>query len=800
MEEISNNKKRNLVIIASLVLVVGLLAGTYAFFNYTKTGSSSSLSTSLVDFTFTDGNLIDVSNEFPLDENLNLEDLTAAQNAHNGSLSITGHTTLAKGVDYKIYVVHGDDINNKIRLNDSNIKFQLEPDFTSGQNGFTVKSNDYSDPTNLVFDNEGKALISTGLIKGTTQQTTVNYNYHFWIDGGSINISSTTKRETLAEGNPSLADSTTGNTTATRYMRNDNTEASTVTLFPAETNQVGKTIYTTYEFSNGYYNLKILVEAIEHKENAFDIVAKNVDTTAQINFANAASANNGEGLYILPGTESDTNPIYYYRGEVTDNNVIFGGFCWQIVRTTDTGGIKMIYNGLPDISGSGANITYNCGTTRDIQDTIRTTTSLGDSTGYYYADDYEIVSTSGNSVTYKLKSKTNPITQVAIADATAASTNIPTIVANYPYTCKQTTETATCTRLYKVDSYASGTNANVYSSLDRPIIGRSAFNSSYESVSDVGYMSNTRYPYSISNWTTNALFASDAMWVNDHYELTDASVTTPDTTHHYSCNATSADATCTSLRYVYYVNGTTKYYITLTNGDLIEDALYKMTGNGSSETKTKNASYVLNVNNSTAKTAIDNWFRTNLTSEVNASNPDYSIYLEDTVYCNDRSYKTTGSRNTYNQSGWNKGGGSLLTYLYFGTHNRYINSWYSTTNVPSMMCPNESDRFTVSNANGNGALTYPVGLLTADEIILAGVGGNNGSTTTYYLYTNDYYWSLSPYNFYSAFGFSASSSYLDDDGVSISYGLRPVVSLRPGTEFEKTGDGTPTNPYVVKYN
>ena len=235
MEEISNNKKRNLVIIASLVLVVGLLAGTYAIFNYTKTGDSNSFSTSLVDFTFTDGNLIDVSNEFPLDENLNLEDLTAAQNAHNGSLSITGHTSLANGIDYKIYVVHGDDINNKVRLNDSNIKFQLEPDFTSGQNGFTVKSNDYSDPTNLVFDNEGKALISTGLIKGTTQQTTVNYNYHFWIDGGSINISSTTKRETLAEGNPSLADSTTGNTTATRYMRNDNTEASTVTLFPAET-------------------------------------------------------------------------------------------------------------------------------------------------------------------------------------------------------------------------------------------------------------------------------------------------------------------------------------------------------------------------------------------------------------------------------------------------------------------------------------------------------------------------------------------------------------------------------------
>ena len=167
---------------------------------------------------------------------------------------------------YNIYLLHGDDITGKTRLNDENIKFQLVPNFTSGTNGFTVLSNDYANPTNLSFDNEGKALISTGLIKDTSQLTTVSYAFHMWIDGGGMNISSTTKRATLAEGNPSLADATTGNTTATRYMRNDATEASTVTLFPAKTNQIGKTIYTTYEFSNGYYNVKFLVEAVDSGE------------------------------------------------------------------------------------------------------------------------------------------------------------------------------------------------------------------------------------------------------------------------------------------------------------------------------------------------------------------------------------------------------------------------------------------------------------------------------------------------------------------------------------------------------
>ena len=534
---------------------------------------------------------------------------------------------------------------------------------------------------------------------------------------------------------------------------------------------------------------------------AIETIAQNVDTTTQINFADASSDTNGKGLYILPGTENDTNPIYYYRGAIDNNNVVFAGFCWQIVRTTETGGIKMIYNGLPDIEGTGDNITYNCGTTRDIQDTIRTTIDLVETTGYYYADDYEIVSTTGNSVTYKLKAGTNGIHQVAIANETDAATNIPTIVANYPYTCLKTTEDETCTNIYKVDSYASGTNANVYSSLDRTIIGRSAFNSQYTSVSDVGYMYNQRYPYSTSGWKTNALFGSAATWVTDHYELTDASVTTPDTTHHYSCNETTSDATCTSLRYVYYVSGTTKRYITLTNGDLIEDALYKMTGNGSDAVKQRNNSYVLNQNNSTAKVAIDNWFRTNLTDEDDASKPNYEEYLEDAIYCNDRSFKTTGSSNTYTQSGWNPNGGDLSTTLYFGTHNRYSNSYYSTTNVPSMTCPNESDRFTKDAANGNGALTYPIGLLTADEIILAGVGGNNSSTSTYYLYTNDWYWSLSPYCFYTgyAYGFNAKAN-LGDNRVPNSNGLRPVVSLRPGTEFESGGNGEATSPFVVKYS
>ena len=61
-------------------------------------------------------------------------------------------------------------------------------------------------------------------------------------------------------------------------------------------------------------------------------------------------------------------------------------------------------------------------------------------------------------------------------------------------------------------------------------------------------------------------------------------------------------------------------------------------------------------------------------------------------------------------------------------------------------------------------------------------------------------WSGSPNNFNdvgSASGFSVDSGYLSYGRVSRTvYGVRSVVSLVPGTAIT-SGDGTPTNPYIV---
>jgi len=73
-----------------------------------------------------------------------------------------------------------------------------------------------------------------------------------------------------------------------------------------------------------------------------------VTSETGIDFSVVSSDTNGKGLYILSSSKDETYPIVYYRGNISNNHIIYAGFCWQIIRTTDTGGIKVLYAGVPN--------------------------------------------------------------------------------------------------------------------------------------------------------------------------------------------------------------------------------------------------------------------------------------------------------------------------------------------------------------------------------------------------------------------------------------------------------------------
>ncbi len=95
------------------------------------------------------------------------------------------------------------------------------------------------------------------------------------------------------------------------------------------------------------YNTDTLVNKMLSDNCAYydNTKSNNVTEDTGINLDEKSSDTNGKGLYLYNKTANDTNPIYYYRGDIDNNFVLLDDNCFQIVRTTDTGGVKLIYSG-----------------------------------------------------------------------------------------------------------------------------------------------------------------------------------------------------------------------------------------------------------------------------------------------------------------------------------------------------------------------------------------------------------------------------------------------------------------------
>ena len=190
-----------------------------------------------------------------------------------------------------------------------------------------------------------------------------------------------------------------------------------------------------------------------------------------------------------------------------------------------------------------------------------------------------------------------------------------------------------------------------------------------------------------------------------------------------------------------------------------------------------------NTNNSTIKTYIDNWYKTNILGTANEE------YLADNIFCNDRSL-----------AGNNTGTGAGTSTSYYRWYNGpWESESYSKYNNKMMLtCPQQNDAFTVSDTSkGNGALTYPVGLLSTDEIALA--GGWNEENSGYYLYSGQVWWASSPDFFYGNIAFVRrvlSNGYANSDNdVNLAHGVRPVFNLKADTLAQ--GSGTSSDPYRI---
>ena len=226
-----------------------------------------------------------------------------------------------------------------------------------------------------------------------------------------------------------------------------------------------------------------------------------------------------------------------------------------------------------------------------------------------------------------------------------------------------------------------------------------------------------------------------------------------------------------------------------------------------------------NINKSTILQNLETWYKAKLTA--------YTEKLADTIWCNDKStvknvtvniFKSANGvlnkeSKVYNGLGYQKEktvyGAGIRN---FGTESNN-NSTYGTG--PSLICPKDNNggklsKFTVDDTvYGNGDLDYKIGLLTVDEMVLAGMATlssfiyNNydENLVTSYLISNanDDYWTLSPDDFlYDCADVWESGPIgdLGNDYAGNSLALRPIVSLKSATTISG-GTGTASSPFII---
>ena len=213
----NSSKQVLLSVLGIAVLVVAVVGVSFAFFTYSKAGTeNNTLTTGSIFFNFTEGQAITLTDQFPVSDSVG-QALTAAE-GDNAVLtfSVVGYDGSGTGIDYEVKASQGAAVDTKTRMKDSEIKLLL----STTASGVT---NNYSTPKAVGADGSlaTGVTLATGKITATDSdsQQTDTYTLRMWITSDTVSID---ENETPGDGD---------------------------------------SVYTSTEFANLFYSLKLQVNA-----------------------------------------------------------------------------------------------------------------------------------------------------------------------------------------------------------------------------------------------------------------------------------------------------------------------------------------------------------------------------------------------------------------------------------------------------------------------------------------------------------------------------------------------------------
>ena len=655
-------------------------------------------------------------------------------------------------LDLKVYE-EGDSIEYRVVLNNtSNEDYYFDENSLKQNNEYMSYEFIYDDNSNIIKPKEEKELIIRVTYKNKVQEESNN---------GSINK---TNNITL-----NLSNKNTLIDPAYRMIENPNTNDKILLI----TVILGVTLVTIAimkcikkrKFVKSLLIFLPLLMIIPITVHA--ICKCNIELESKIEIKNVSPIFDA----IEKASNEENSCISKYEGKITDElnktidatnvyfnkcsekrNIIFGGFCWQMIRTNNTKGIRMIYNGEPTDGKCLSNRENHKGIINTSENNI---IELKNSYLYGTSFTYDL-----NSATFKLKDTEELLwNNDTYADILGK------------YTCLSNNDT--CSKIYFIDDYNSSSKA-YYSSYiiddtNYAQIGTSSYNSNNASLNGIAYMFNKTTDYNHKSMsTTNYLYGSSYSYDRDTdtYTITGETQTIGDWDNgydklnntHYTCWNTNG--TCktisfvfrTSLSFFAYADYKGAEYINLSKGKTVEEVLDELYFNED-----------INKYDSTVKSYLENWYANNLLAYHNS--------IEDTVYCNEVVVEET--------EGFKENG--ILN------DNIAIKFKRATDDLS---CSNSLYQF--NTINNKAKLKYPINLMKEEEYYK--ISKDNKELFA----TGNGYW-ISPAYFY-----------IGNTGRSISYatvwhfpspyyigGIRPVISLKPNVSLLK-GTGSETDPWIIK--
>ncbi len=761
------DKRKIGIIVTVVVMLLTVFGVTYAFVNFTLNGNENSvLVTGDIYMNYTETNQINLTDAVPMDK-----DAALKLNDNIFNFTITGKNQSKKDIYYGISIVYGEEQANKTRLKDEDIDVYL----TSGEDV-------------LVNANRYKSLNDTRIwaekIDANTENYTKDYSLRLWVDE-SVIISDT-------DANKDYTQDVWNNSYASFKVKVDgNLNEMNIPLSVDNKD-------TYYEHGEEYILVSISNYLNPHEAglNLASLDTMKLEITSNNNdlmftYSDSEAGSSTEKKNILDLTYSfNENKVINIKVFPTSNSYSKIDTDINIKLTkNDTETFEMLkkihideitstcikkgYNNLSDCLLITEQM--NASNVNEAKEAIKAKGEVTLSQTSEQANEngmYKTVDNDGDTYFYRGDVKNNNVK-----------------FAGFYWKIVRINGDGSIRLIY------NGNHANATGMEASSVTGQGeAYNLRLDDSTYVGYMYGENFsetPIKTEKFTIKDEQVTNKYWFADAYttnseerafklsgNMTQSTFfdwTTTANDKKYTCKLENSNEKCKILIEMIEVNSNTDikgYYYSYSS----------ISYEGTRE----------NMIGSNAKNILENWYTNTLENRKEVGINVTNYISNDATFCNDRSL----SSQEENGDGFN-----LAPPTYYGAYDRIYNN-----HTASLICPDvEYDLFSAkgSEGKGNQKLEKPIGLITADEVEYSGsLAAYSAKFKNFYLYSGDYYWTMSPRSFFGEDGsrmwrMTPSGTFTGQEVNKNTIGLRAVINLKSDV-LVKNGNGTMDDPYTVK--